>query len=305
MEYKIHNETDQLDMVILGIGTNQGTRDKSINPKASRHLEEGTYPTEEDILAEIAEFEQILISHGVKVFRPQDELNLHQIFTRDIGFVIGDTFFESRMSSNRGQQEINKIRYITDLMGGKVVRWNQMPKNAMIEGGDVMLFGDKVFIGKSDRTNNIAFNFLKNKYSKLLNKEFIQISLNTKKKTAEDYVLHLDCAFQPIGNNSAILYEEGIRDAEKLIRHLPGVKIIYVSKKQAYRMFPNIFSISPNIIIIEKRFFELKHKLLELNKKGLENFVILETNYRETSKLSGLLRCSTLPLTRTKSQSQF
>lgn len=298
INFNLNNETDQLDMVILGIGTDQGTREKSINPKANKHLEEGTFPIEEDVLAEIAEFEQILIRNRVKVFRPQNLNNKQQIFTRDIGFVIGDIFFESRMSPERGQEEINEIRYILELIGGRVEPWGNMPSDATIEGGDVMLFGDKVFIGKSDRTNDVAFKYLKDKFEKKLNKEFIQIEVNTSKRNADEYVLHLDCAFQPIGKNSAILYEDGIINASVLKKQLSKVNLITVSQKQAYRMFPNIFSISPSLIVIEKRFFELKHKLLDLNKQGLENFRILEANYFETSKLSGLLRCSTLPLTR-------
>ena len=57
-------------------------------------------------------------------------------------------------------------------------------------------------------------------------------------------------------------------------------------------MFPNIFSISPTKIAIEKGFTRLKDELLG---RGYEVF---EVDYSETSKLGGLLRCSTLPLKR-------
>ena len=57
-------------------------------------------------------------------------------------------------------------------------------------------------------------------------------------------------------------------------------------------MFPNIFSISPSKIVLEQGFERLK---AGLTKRGYEVF---EVRYSETSKLSGLLRCSTLPLKR-------
>jgi len=294
----LHNETDKLYMVILGIGIDQGTREKSINPKANRHLEEGTFPLEEDMMTEITEFEQILIQNEVIVFRPQNIKEKPQVFTRDIGFVIGNIFFVSKMSQQRDQEEIKGVQYLLDLIEKEnIVEIANIPENVSVEGGDIMLFGDKVFVGKSNRTNDEAFLFLKNNFEKRLKKEFIQVKVNAN-ESAEENVLHLDCAFQPIGKNSAIIYEDGIINLDDFKTHLIGVNLISVSKKQAYRMFPNIFSISPTLIVIEKRFFELKHKLLNLNRKGLEDIKILEVNYSETSKMSGLLRCSTLPLLR-------
>jgi N-dimethylarginine dimethylaminohydrolase len=285
-------------MVILGIGIDQGTREKSINPKANRHLEEGTFPLEEDMMTEITEFEQILIQNEVIVFRPQNIKEKPQVFTRDIGFVIGNIFFVSKMSQQRDQEEIKGVQYLLDLIEKEnIVEIANIPENVSVEGGDIMLFGDKVFVGKSNRTNDEAFLFLKNNFEKRLKKEFIQVKVNAN-ESAEENVLHLDCAFQPIGKNSAIIYEDGIINLDDFKTHLIGVNLISVSKKQAYRMFPNIFSISPTLIVIEKRFFELKHKLLNLNRKGLEDIKILEVNYSETSKMSGLLRCSTLPLLR-------
>jgi N-dimethylarginine dimethylaminohydrolase len=289
LEIEIHDETAPLEMVILGIGTDQGTREKSTNPKANKHLEDGTYPLEDDILREITEFENVLIKNNVKVFRPQNIENVNQIFTRDIGFVIGDNFLESRMSVERGGDEIKGIKYLTHLIKrNKVIK--TIPKEALIEGGDVVMYGDKIFVGKSKRTNNEGFDYIRTTFQ---NKEVIQIEVNIS-DNAEENVVHLDCAFQPIGLDCAIIYEGGIRNPEKILKHFKEENLIRVSKKQAYRMFPNIFSISTNKIVIEKKFFELKYKLKLLQR----DFEIIEINYCETSKLSGLLRCSTLPLKR-------
>ena len=57
-------------------------------------------------------------------------------------------------------------------------------------------------------------------------------------------------------------------------------------------MFPNIFSVGPNDVIVEKGFTRL---IQELENRGINCHKV---KYSETSKLSGLLRCSTLPLFR-------
>lgn len=289
LDLEIHDETSQLEMVILGITTEYGTREVSINPKSNSHLENGTFPLEEELLKEIEEFEDTLLRNGVIVFRPQNIKDLNQIFTRDLGFVIDDVFISPRMGKKRGTKEIEGIEYLINLMHpNKIIRENDMPNDATIEGGDVVQYRNIVFVGKSNRTNDAGFNFIKAQFP---NKEVIQIEIHIS-ENPEENVLHLDCAFQPIGEDCAIIYEEGILDPDKIKVHFKPECIITVTKKQAYRMFPNVFSISPTKIVIEKRFFELKHKLLK------RNFEVIEVNYAETSKLGGLLRCSTLPLRR-------
>ena len=63
--------------------------------------------------------------------------------------------------------------------------------------------------------------------------------------------------------------------------------MIKVTMEEKQLMFPNVFSVAPNKVIIEKNFSRLRH---ELNTKGIET---IEIKFQETSKLSGLLRCST------------
>ena len=58
-------------------------------------------------------------------------------------------------------------------------------------------------------------------------------------------------------------------------------------------MTSNVFSINPYVIVSEKRFTRVNN---ELRKRG---FTVEEIQYAEVGKMSGLLRCSTLPLRRT------
>ena len=108
-------------------------------------------------------------------------------------------------------------------------------------------------------------------------------------------VLHLDCVFQPVGHNHAILYEDGFLEKPKAIIDIFREKnIIKISAKEKFDMFPNIFSISPKLVVIEKNFHRLNE---ELNKIGIKT---IRVKYSDMEKNDGLLRCSTLPLYREK-----
>lgn len=287
MRLNVTNETAQLETVILGIGKDKGNP-RPINPSIREHLENNTYPTEEDICKEIKTFEDVLIDNGVEVLRPKNLLGINQIFTRDIGFVIDDCFlvsnlkFESRAKEQAG---INDI--LAKIQQDKIIH---VPKNVAVEGGDVIVHNNFVFVGISDRTSANAVPFLKECFPK---KEVIGFELLLDEHNADTNILHLDCAFQPVGNESAILFQDGFKQSPKVLLDIfKKENIIEVSLDEKIKMFPNIFSISPTKVVVEKNFTRLKK---ELEARDIE---IFEVDYQETSKLSGLLRCSTLPLKR-------
>ena len=69
--------------------------------------------------------------------------------------------------------------------------------------------------------------------------------------------------------------------------------IIEVTKEEMYWMNPNVFSISPEVVVSEKNFTRLNDHL-----ENVWNIKVERINYREISKMGGLLRCSTMPLIR-------
>lgn len=290
MEFYVANETAPLESVVLGIGTNRG-KPRSINPTMRMHLKNNTAPTEEDICQEISTFEQALVKHGVDVFRPQDISDVEQIFSRDIGFVIEDYFFIANMKHEVREAEFAGIaNMIGESNSDKVI---QIPEGAVVEGGDVILHNDYVFVGISDRTNEQGLAFLKDFFPK---KHVIGFPLVVDQNNSERNILHLDCTFQPIGTDQAIIFLDGFVNQPKVLLEIfPEEKRIEVSQEEKSSMFPNVFSISPTKIVVERQFQRLKN---ELKDRGFE---VIEVDYSETSKLSGLLRCSTLPLRRKKS----
>jgi N-dimethylarginine dimethylaminohydrolase len=289
LKLHIEDETSKLDTVILGIAEDPAGP-SGIEPKSEFHLQHDSWPTQESIAKEIASLETALIAAGVKVLRPVNIPNVSQVFARDLGFVIGDTFFISQMSEER-EPEQEAIEWITELVGSeKVVDLRELP-GVDIEGGDVVLRNNVIFVGLSERTNHRGFLFLQERFP---DREVVQLELITDPDDHTVHTLHLDCSFQPVGTDHAIVYEGGIRNIEALYGHLSirPENIFKTSKWQFVRMFPNILSLSPEKVIIEREFIELKYWLKD------HGFEVVEARFRQISKMSGLLRCATLPLKR-------
>ena len=142
------------------------------------------------------------------------------------------------------------------------------------------------------RTNFNAIVFFKKFFPK---KEIVPLKLKKSSLDPENNALHLDCCFQPIGINSAILYEGGFKnqsDVDFLVDFYKKENIIFITQEEMYQMCANVFSLSPQVIITEQGFTRLN---AELRKRG---FTVEEVPYAEIAKMEGLLRCSTLPLRR-------
>ncbi|MFT5254057.1 MAG: N-dimethylarginine dimethylaminohydrolase, partial [Flavobacteriales bacterium] len=237
--------------------------------------------------------------YNVTVYRPDLIENCNQIFTRDIGFVIDNIFVKSNILPER-ELELDAIQFVTDQINPKnVVR---PPDEVHIEGGDVMLWNDYIFIGTykgSDykdyitaRTNLEGVQFIKDLFPNKIVKEF---DLVKSKLEARDNALHLDCCFQPVGNDKAIIYKNGFReeaDYRFLVDLFGKENLFHITRDEMYHMNSNVFSIDSNVVVSEKNFTRLNNWL------RANGFVVEEIPYAEISKQEGLLRCSTLPLIR-------
>ena len=302
LELKINDETSRLRAVVLGTAVSNGPTPlvkDAYDPKSLEHIIAGTYPLEKDMIVEMDAFNSVLLKYGVQVFKPNAIENYNQIFTRDIGFVIGDVFVKSNILPER-ELELDAIQYVLDqIEPTKVVR---PPEEVHIEGGDVMLWGDYVFVGTykgSDyadyitaRTNMQGVQFIKELFPDKIVKEF---DLVKSKLEARDNALHLDCCFQPVGRDKGIIYKSGFReesDYSYLIDLFGKENLFHITREEMYAMNSNVFSIDSNVVVSEKNFTRLNNWLKD------NGFVVEEIPYAEISKQEGLLRCSTLPLIR-------
>ena len=302
LKLRVTNETDRLKAVILGTAVSNGatpTLEEAYDPKSAEYIKAGTYPIEKDMVAEMDAFAAVLQKYGVQVYRPEIIRDCNQIFTRDIGFVIDDVFIKANILPDR-QAEFQAIEYIVKQMNpDKVVT---PPEEVHIEGGDVMPWNEHIFIGtyKGDdykeqvtaRTNMAGVAFIQKLFPHKKVKEF---DLVKSKKEARDNALHLDCCFQPVGKNKAIIYKGGFRseaDYQYLVDIFAAENLFHIEREEMYEMNSNVFSISPEVVVSEKHFTRLNAWL------RAQGFTVEEIPYSEISKQEGLLRCSTLPLLR-------
>mgnify|MGYP006146379455 FL=1 len=304
LQLHVQDETSRLRAVVLGTAESNGPTPKpeeAYDPKSLEHIKAGTYPIEADMVPEMNAFESVLKKYGVTVFRPQLIPDYNQIFTRDIGFVIDNIFIKSNILPDR-ERELDAIQYVIDqIQPTQVVR---PPEEVHIEGGDVMLWENYIFVGTykgSDykdyitaRTNMHGVEYLRKLFPNKIVKEF---DLVKSKIEARDNALHLDCCFQPVGKDKAIIYKRGFREEADylfLLQLFGKDNLFHIKRKEMYHMYSNVFSIAPDVVVSERKFTRLNNWL---RKNG---FTVEEIPYAEIAKQEGLLRCSTLPLIREK-----
>lgn len=302
LRLNIKNETSRLRAVVLGTAVSNGptpTAKEAYDPKSLEHILAGTYPLEKDMVPEMEAVAKVFEKYDVKVYRPEMIKDCNQIFTRDIAFVIDDVFVKANILPDR-ENELEAIQYVIDQINPeKVIR---PPEEVHIEGGDVMLWNDHIFIGTykgSDyasyitaRTNMEGVEFIKQTFPNKIVKEF---DLVKSKIEPRDNALHLDCCFQPVGKDKGIIYKSGFREESDymyLVDLFGKENLFHITREEMYNMNSNVFSIAEDVVISEKNFTRLN---TWLRKHG---FTVEEVPYAEIAKQEGLLRCSTLPLVR-------
>jgi len=302
MKLNIQNETSRLRAVILGTAESNGPIPKvgdCYDPKSREHVLAGTYPLEEDMISEMEALAMVLKKYDVKVYRPEVIKNYNQIFARDISFVIEDKIIIANILPDR-KREVEATEYVWESIdkANRII----LPEECHVEGGDVMPWNDYIFIGTysgedypdyiTARTNTDAVIAIQELFPHKTVKAFELRKSNTE---AKENALHLDCCFQPIGKDKAILHKNGFlvaKEYEWLVDFFGKDNIFEITKAEMYNMNSNVFSISEDVIVSEQNFTRLNTWL-----RG-NGFTVEEVPYSEIAKQEGLLRCSTMPLVR-------
>ena len=303
MRLNVQNETAQLQTVVLGRAESNGanpTLDQTFDAKSYETVKNNDYPKEEDLIAEMSEFEQVLKKYNVEVLRPTLIEDCNQVFSRDVGFVIDDEFFISNIIPDRLEELQAYCEIKRQFKGNKI---NALPEEVYVEGGDVILYNDYIFVGtykqadfknyKTGRTNVEFVEYIKAKFP---NKKVLDFELKKNDENPYEGILHLDCTFNPVGKDKAIIYKDGFlfeNEYQQIVDIFGKENLFEVTKEEMYWMNPNVFSISPEVVVSEKNFIRLNDHL-----ENVWNIKVERINYREVSKMGGLLRCSTMPLIR-------
>lgn len=297
---KILDETAPLEAVILGSAKSMGEVPKleeTYDPKSRSHIIAGTYPKEGDLVDEMEQVAQVFEKYDVKVYRPQEIDDYNQIFARDIAFVIGDTLIVPCVTPLR-KLESDGIQFVVD----QVERVLLPDEDEWMEGGDIMPWKGHLFVGFANdddfekyevaRTSTKGVDYLKENFPDWKVRGF---ELNKSDEDPRENALHLDCCFQPVGEDKAVIYKGGFKNVEDydfLIDFFGSENVFEITQEEMYEMNSNFFSISPTVVVSDRSFSRLND---QLRKWGI---TVEEVEYGEVAKMEGLLRCTTMPLRR-------
>ncbi|MGE6259734.1 dimethylarginine dimethylaminohydrolase family protein [Heyndrickxia sporothermodurans] len=271
------SEYDELQRVILCQPQYMSIREV-INETQEHFKNEGIHI--EIALKQHYELVETLKKYNIDVILlPYHKKYPEQVFTRDIGFTLGQTIFVAEMASDvrKGEQDVLK-QWLED---EEISYYNLV--DHLIEGGDVIIDQKTIYIGLSNRTNIGAVRHLQ---SLLTQFEVIPVPFTEK-------YLHLDCVFNVISENLALIFIDAF--SEKEINFFRSrYELIEVSKKEQ-------FTLGTNVLVIGNRTVLSQPINLGVNKE-LRNhgFDVVEVDISEIIKSGGSFRCCTLPILRGK-----
>ncbi|MHC5115168.1 MAG: dimethylarginine dimethylaminohydrolase family protein [Planctomycetota bacterium] len=270
----VHSETGRLLSVVIGYPDSWVMADPINKKHQIYHEDHPERPTRERLRPEFDRFRAALETCGVEVIQPEPVEGVpDQLTPRDIGFVIGDTFVVASMSTDCRREEWRGIRAVLDAIpDADLVR---APANVVIEGGDVILDQGMLFVGHGERTTLGGVAFLRERFGDRY--EVVPVPL-----ADEDHkdVLHLDCAFVPVGKGHALIYPED------------RYEWIEVDDDEQHHLFTNVLSIAPDRVITRDRATRINERLRDI---GLDT---VEVAFDDTPKCGGSFRCASLPLRR-------
>jgi N-dimethylarginine dimethylaminohydrolase len=270
-----HNEYDSLHKVILC--SPKYMKMIQVTNESQRRCQKSQINVKKAVKQHL-NFLEVLRKNGIEThLMPAKEEYPEQVFTRDIGFTIGETLFISDMKMPVRQGEEREFKTWLDDIGFEYI--DVVEDEA--EGGDILVHGDTVYIGLSDRTTSGAVERLE---SFLPNYNIVSMPIR------ED-ILHLDCILNIISESEALIHQEGLIKED--VDHLASkFELIDVTREEQITMGVNVLSIGNKKIISLPGNKAVNAKL---RKRGYE---VIEVEFDEIIKSGGSFRCCTLPLLR-------
>lgn len=223
------------------------------------------------------EFERKLKEHNVEVIKlPSSERYPEQVFTRDVGFTVGDRLFLADMASDiRKGEEAALQNWL--LQEGIPFRISK----SRVEGGDVIVDRNRVFVGISSRTSEESVQHLE---KSLPDHEVIRVPFNEK-------YLHLDCVFNVLSPDTGVYFPEAFDNGTR--KKLESMyDLIEVNKNEQFTMGTNVLSIG------EGQLFSLPQNSEVNTAMRNKGFTVIEVDFSEIIKSGGSFRCCSMPVIR-------
>ncbi|MFS0777232.1 dimethylarginine dimethylaminohydrolase family protein [Neobacillus sp. 3P2-tot-E-2] len=269
------NEYDPLNRVILCQPQYMTIREV-INETQKEFKDEGIHIKR--ALEQHREFVRTLESNGIEVvLLPYHKKFPEQVFTRDIGFTLGQTIFVAKMAHDIriGEEDVLK-QWLDD----EEMSYFNLAEDR-IEGGDVIIDGETIYVGLSNRTHQEAVEHLQS----------LLIQYNVKAIPFKEKYLHLDCVFNVISPDTALIYRPALTK-EDIELFSSRYELIEVSEEEQFTLGTNVLCIGNKKILS-----------LPINKQVNQNlrnrgFEVIEVDISEIIKSGGSFRCCTLPILR-------
>ncbi|MGB1257873.1 MAG: dimethylarginine dimethylaminohydrolase family protein [Thiolinea sp.] len=245
-----------------------------------------TYPDEAILEREFADYVAVLARYGIEVLRADPALAYSFDYTcpRDIGFVIGDTFFIANMSvSSRAEEYKTIMPLLEHLPAEKVIR---PPDGVVIEGGDVVVLDERtILVGVNQRTHASGYEFLRD-YFRDTDYEVVPVPHRQ---------LHLDCCLNPLGLGHLLIHSDSLLvDDEPVWQVLKQREWVEIDAVEREHLATNMLSIRPDTVIARDHSAcaRVNEVLRELG------YTVEEVGFDGVPAVGGSFRCASLVLAR-------
>lgn len=260
----------------------------NINNEYDRLVKVLLAPVDKEYLNQQKRLVHILNKYDVEIMMSKKcNDTKYQMFIRDPFIVIGDKILISYMKEDMRRLEYGSADEILD----KIENFKKiyLSEDIVIEGGDIIVHNDMIFVGQNgNRTNEKGLEFLRETFSS--NYKIIPLVMINPSKNIP--FVHLDCLFNPISLDTAILYKEGLD--EKSLNKIKRLfsNIICIDSEEQNELATNVLSLGNNVIIVQKRHDKLIRNLED------NGFKVEAMDMYDTVKDTGYSRCLTCPLER-------
>lgn len=288
-EFRQHNETDALKTVIIGLAEGYRKVDAYLEIH-NENLKEG-FPDREDLIVEFEDFVKVLKERNIEVLRPDyvGKFVYDQLTPRDIGVTIGNKFVICNMKLSSRRYEVAGIfKHILQMEGSEPNILLPPQYDILLEGGDIIVDKGFIFLGISQRSNQKGLEYLQAEFGH----DYHVVPVYCSSLKEGENVLHLDCTFNPVGEDMALIYPDGFKEIPKEIKD--NYRWIEVNHEEQSELATNVLSIDKKTIIARDHPV-CKRVNGELRKAGFE---VIEVKFDGAPSAGGSFRCCSLPLIR-------
>ncbi len=286
-KFWVSSETKTLKEVIIGNPDNfHLVRPEIVNAAQQEYYAGADKPKRGKLIEEFAGFQESLEAQGVTVLRPEPvHRTPDQLTPRDIGFVIDQTFVIAGMAKQSRQQEWWGLTFFLETLSPDQVL--KVPNPLIIEGGDVIVDKGRIYVGVGQRTTIAGTVYLAKHFP-----DYEVVAVFLKSLPEGEDVLHLDCAFVPVGHEHALIYPQGLKSIPESIMNT--YQLLEVTQDEQRMLATNILSVSPTTVISRPQAARVNQILRSIG------ITVIEVPFDEAPKTGGSFRCCSLPLHRAK-----